>query len=116
MRDAIREIGKTFHLSTKVIYGDFAKDAGKRIENIEDEVKAYNRMARRMKKKPIEEKVYATRQGNTIVYNGYAAKAAMDPEVRKEMKVNGTQRGQYQRFLNQVRENVNKGIPIFWGL
>ena len=116
MREAIKEIGKHFHLSTKVIYGDFDKDAGKRIENIEDEVKAYNRMARRMKKKPIEEKVYTMRQGNTIVYNGYAAKAAMDPEVRKEMKVNGTQRGQYQRFLNQVRENVNKGIPIFWGL
>ena len=86
MRDAIREIGKTFHLSTKVIYGDFDQSVNKRIESVEDEVKAYNRMARRMKKKPIEERVYTLRQGNTIVYNGNAAMAAMDPEVRKEMK------------------------------
>lgn len=116
MRDAIAAIGKKSRLSTKVFYGDLDKDVGRRIENIEDEVKAYNKTAKQMNKPQIKEGVYKIHNGNTVTYNWHAARMVMDPEVSKEMIVRGRQRGQYQRFMNNVKDNVKKGIPLLWGV
>ena len=43
----------------------------------------------------------------TLIYN---------PEVLRDMKVNGAQRSKFTRFMKDVRDQVNKGIPLFWGV
>ena len=40
----------------------------------------------------------------------------MDPEVLKYMKTEGSQRSKFTKFLKDVHDQVNKGIPLFWGV
>lgn len=116
MKNAVEAIGKKYRLATVVSYGEFDSDVKSRIEDIEDEVKDYNRMARRLKFPLIEEEVYIRRTGSSVTYFPSAARAAMKVEVLKEMKVNGPQRSRYLKFLADVRKQVSLGVPIFWGL
>lgn len=116
MKNAIESIGKKYRLATVVSYGDFDADVKERIEGLEDEVKDYNRMARKMRFPLITEDVYITRTGSMITYSPSAARGAMKVEVLKEMKVNGAQRSKYLKFLAEVRKQVSMGVPIFWGL
>ena len=79
-------------------------------------MRAYNKAAKRLKKPPITDDVYIRRSGNMISYNPAAVDAAMDVEVRREMRVNGAQKAKYKKFMKYVRDQVAKGIPLFWGL
>ena len=97
-------------------YGDFEKPVGERIESIVKEVASYNKAAKKMKKKEIADNVYITHSGSTTYYNPAAADAAMDPEVLKYMKTEGSQRSKFTKFLKDVHDQVNKGIPLFWGV
>ncbi len=116
MKDSVQAIGRKFKLGTTVTYGDFEKPTAERIESIVKEVANYNKVAKKMKKKEIADSVYITHSGNMTTYNPMAADAAMDPEVLLEMKVNGPQKSKFTRFMKDVRDQVNKGIPLFWGV
>lgn len=116
MKDSIEGIGKRYRLGTVICFGDFDKSNQERIIGLVDEVKAYNKAAKKLKKLPITEDVYIRRDGDTTFYNPAAVDAAMDAEVQKDMKVNGMQKAKYTRFLKDVREQVAKGIPLFWGV
>jgi len=116
MKDSIESIGKRYKLATVVAYGDFAENAAKRIDGLEGEVKAYNKMAKKMKKPVIAEDVYVRHEGNVTLFDPGAVDRAMDPEVRKEMRVNGMLKSKYTRFLADLHQQVDKGIPLFWGL
>ena len=116
MREAVSAIGRKFRLATVVSYGDSDKGVGERIDGIVNEVRNYNKMARRMKKPVIEDDVYIRRMGPMVSYDGGAASRAMDAEVLKEMKVNGMQKSKYAKFMTDIRQQVNKGIPLYWGV
>ena len=116
MKNSIDAIGRRFRLATVVCYGDFDKDAGARIAGLVDEVRVYNKAAKKLKKPMIAEDVYVTRHGNSISYNPAAVDQAMDPEVLMEMKVNGVQKTKFAKFKKDVREQIMKGIPMFWGV
>ena len=116
MRDSVAAIGKRYNLATVVAYGDFQKSDQDRIQGLVREVEGYNRAAKKMKKEPIKEGVYMKRMGNSIMYDPRALDAAMDPEVLKYMKTEGSQKSKYAKFLKDVHDQVNKGIPIFWGV
>lgn len=116
MKDSVQAIGRKYKLATVVTYGDFEKPAGERIAGLVKEVANYNKAAKKLKKKEIAEDVYIRREGNTIYYSYRDADAAMDPEVLRDMKVNGAQRSKFTRFMKDVRDQVNKGIPLFWGV
>ncbi len=116
MKNSVQAIGRKYKLGTVVTYGDFEKPVGERIESIVKEVANYNKAAKKLKKAEIAEDVYITRKGNTIFYNPAAADAAMDPEVLREMKVNGPQKSKFTKFMKDVRQQVDKGIPLFWGV
>ena len=116
MKKSVEAIGRKYRLGTIVCYGDFEKDVNDRIEGLVDEVRAYNKAAKRLKKPPITDDVYIRRSGNMISYNPAAVDAAMDVEVRREMRVNGAQKAKYKKFMKDVRDQVAKGIPLFWGL
>lgn len=116
MKNSIEAVGKRYRLGTVVCYGDFDKGAADRIAGLNAEVRAYNKAAKKLKKAEIAETVYITREGNTVYYNPAAFDAAADPEVLKEMKVNGMQKSKFTRFKKDVRDQVRKGIPLFWGV
>ena len=116
MKNSIESIGKRYRLGTMVCYGDFDKGTGARIEGLNDEVRVYNKAAKKLKKPAIGEDVYITRQGNVTYYNPAAFDQAADPEVLKEMKVNGAQMSKFKKFMKDVRDQIKKGIPLFWGV
>ena len=116
MKNSVQAIGRKYKLGTTVTYGDFEKPVGERIEGIVKEVANYNKAAKKLKKKEIADDVYITHHGNVTTYNPAAADAAMDPEVLKYMKTEGSQRSKFTKFLKDVHDQVNKGIPLFWGV
>ena len=40
----------------------------------------------------------------------------MDPEVLRDMKANGPQKSKFVKFLKDIHQQVDKGIPLFWGV
>ena len=116
MKESVEAVGRKFRLATVVCYGDFEKGARERIEGIVDEVRAYNKAAKKLKKTAIADDVYVRREGNVTFYDPNAVDRAMDVEVRKEMRVSGSQKSRYTKFMKDVRDQVNKGIPLFWGV
>lgn len=116
MKQSVEAIGRKYKLGTVVCYGDFEKSAAERIAGIGDEVRAYNKAAKKLKKPAITDDVYIRREGNMTYYSSRAVDAAMDVEVRKEMRVNGVQKAKYTKFRKDIRDQVAKGIPLFWGV
>ncbi len=116
MKNSVQAIGRRYKLGTVVTYGDFEKPVAERIEGIVKEVANYNKAAKKMKKKEIADNVYITHRGNTTYFDPSAADAVMDPEVLKYMKTEGSQRSKFTKFLKDVHDQVNKGIPLFWGV
>ena len=116
MKDAVQAIGRKYKLGTVVTYGDFEKPTNERIEGLVKEVANYNKAAKKLKKKEIAESVYVRHQGNMTIFSPAAVDEAMDAEVLRDMKVNGAQRSKFTRFLKDVHDQVNKGIPLFWGV
>ena len=116
MKDSVTAVGKRYKLGTVVTYGDFEKPVGERIEGLVKEAANYNKTAKKLKKKPITEDVYVSRKGNMVMYDPVALDNAMEPEVLLEMKVNGSQKSKFKKFLADVHQQVDKGIPLFWGL
>ena len=116
MKNSVQAIGRKYKLGTVVTYGDFEKPVGERIESIVKEVSNYNKAAKKMKKKEIADSVYITRRGSATYYDPAAADAAMDPEVLKYMKTEGPQKSKFTKFMKDVHDQVNKGIPLIWGV
>ena len=116
MKDSVTAVGKRYKLGTVVTYGDFEKPVGERIEGLVKEAANYNKAAKKLKKKPITEDVYVSRKGNMVMYDPVALDNAMEPEVLLEMKVNGSQKSKFKKFLADIHQQVDKGIPLFWGL
>ena len=116
MKTSVEAIGKRYKLGTTVAYGDFEKNTTERIGGLVDEVRVYNKAAKKLRKPEITEDVYIQRSGNMTTYCPNKVDEAMDPEVRKEMRVNGSQKSGYTKFMKTIREQVSKGIPLFWGV
>ena len=51
-----------------------------------------------------------------VIYDPRAVDEAMEAEVLLDMKVNGAQKSKFTRFLKDVHDQVNKGVPLFWGV
>ena len=116
MKEAVETIGKKFRLATVVCYGDFEKSGAERIDGLCDEVKAYNKAAKKMKKPAITDDMFIRRDGNVISYNPQAVDEAMDVEVRKFMRTEGSQKSKFTKFMKDIHEQVDKGIPLYWGV
>ena len=116
MKDSVDAIGRRFRLATVTLYGDFDKSIDERIAGLTKEASSYNKAAKKLKKAEIGEEVYIKRHGNMISYDPRALDAAMDPEVLKDMKVNGALKSKYKKFMADVHQYVNSGMPLFWGV
>ena len=116
MKQSVEAIGRKYKLATVVCYGDFEKSAKERIAGIVDEVRAYNKAAKRLKKPEIADDDYIRHEGNMTYYSSRAVDEKMDIEVHKEMRVNGIQKAKYTKFRKAIYDQVAKGIPLFWGV
>ena len=116
MKESVSAIGRKFRLGTVVCYGDFDKGNDARIAGLVDEVKVYNKAAKKLKKPAIDDSIYISHMGNVTYFDSSAVDRAMDPEVLKEMKVNGGQKSKFTKFKKDIHEQVVKGIPLFWGV
>ena len=116
MKRSVEAIGKRFRLGTIVCYGGMDKGSGERIDALLDEVRLYNKVAKKAKKPEIADSVFITQHGNSMSYNPGAAYRAMDPEVMKEMKMVGSQKSKFTKFKKDVHDQILKGIPLFWGV
>ena len=116
MKNSVQAIGRKYKLGTVVTYGDFEKPVGERIASIVKEVANYNKVAKKLKKKEIPDSVYITHRGTTTYYDPSAADAVMDPEVLRDMKANGPQKSKFVKFLKDIHQQIDKGIPLFWGV
>ena len=116
MKQSVEAVGKRYKLATVVCYGDFEKSAEERIAGICDEVKSYNKAAKKLKKPPITDDMFIYHQGNVTYYSYQKADEAMDAEVLKEMKVNGMQKSKYTKFTKDIHDQIAKGIPLLWSV
>ena len=116
MKNSVEMIGKRFRLGTIVCYGSLDKGSVAKISDLTDEVRLYNKAAKKLKKPEIADSVYITRHGDSMSYSPMAAYQAMDPEVMKEMKVNGPQKSKFTKFKKDIHDQILKGIPLFWGV
>ena len=116
MKDAVEAIGRRFRLGTVVCYGDFDRSDDARIAGLVDEVRVYNKAAKKLRRQPISDNAYITHLGNTIRYDISAVDRAMEPDVLREMKVNGAQKPKFAKFKKNVHDQVQKGIPLIWSV
>ena len=116
MKDAVDAIGRRFKLATVTLYGDFEKSTDEQVKGLEKAVDSYNKTAKKLRKPTIGKDVYIKRQGGALAYDAVALDEAMDAEVLKEMKVNGAQKSRYAKFMKDVRQYVNEGMPLFWSV
>ena len=116
MKESVNLIGKRFRLATMTLYGDHDKEPGERIAGLTEEVANYNKAAKKLKKKEIAKSVYIRHEGNTTYFDPSAVDEAMDAEVLREMKVNGSQKSKYKKFMSDIHQYINAGMPLFWGV
>jgi len=116
MKESVDRIGKKYRLANALLYGDFSDGVEARIANLGKEVDNYNKAAKKLKKSAITDDVYIRREGNMTHYDPSAVDRAMDPEVLKEMKTNGAQKAKFTKFMKDVRQYVDAGMPLFWGV
>ena len=116
MKETIQAVGLRYRLGTVVCCGDFDKGTGGQIDGLVEEVRTYNKAAKKLKKRSVSDDVYITRNGNTVMYNPAAFYEAAEPEVLREMKVNGSQKSRFTKFKTDIQEQIRKGIPLLWGV
>lgn len=116
MKNSVQAIGRRYKLGTVVTYGDFEKSPAERCASLAKEVANYNKAAKKLRKVEIGPEVYISKRGGASYYDPIAADAAMEPEVLREMKVNGSQKSKFTKFMKDIRQQVEKGIPLFWGV
>ena len=73
------------------------------------DVKAYNRAARAAKAQQISIDDFVS--GRAIDAKGI--REAMNPEILRQMRIKD---GRYRKFLSEVRAQIDKGVPVFWGV
>ena len=73
------------------------------------DVKAYNRAARAEKLPQISIDDFVS--GRSIDAQGI--REAMNPDVLRKMRVKD---GRYRKFLSEVKAQIDKGVPVFWGV
>lgn len=79
------------------------------IKDIQKEVEMYNKAAKSEKEDEINMREFI--HGNIIQVG--AIKRAMKPRVVKKMR---TKDSRFKKFLTGVRTQVDKGIPVLWGV
>lgn len=82
------------------------------VSDVRKVVREYNNIARRQKKPKIDLDDYTITLDKVRYLNLGKLMSSMDIEVFRAIRQKD--RGDYQKFLNQIRENIDAGIPVCW--
>ena len=104
MIETVKEIG----VKKRLGFNQIVSMAGS-FDDITKEVVQYNKAAKSMKEAEIS--LAAHTQGNSVIVNEIYDE--MKPKVLKSMRLKDSR---YKKFLTGVKTQVDKGIPICWGV
>lgn len=104
MKEAVRAVGSKCRLGFNSVVSMSSK-----LSDIEKDVEAYNKAAKSMDEKELSMDDYIT--GNIIRVG--EIHAAMKPMVLKKMRLKDSR---YRKFLNGIKTQTAKGVPLFWGV
>lgn len=102
------ETVKTIGVKKRLAFNQIVSMAGS-FDGIAKEVDQYNKTAKSMKEAEIS--LAAHTQGNMVIVNEIYDE--MKPKVLKKMR---TKDSRYKKFLAGIKTQVDKGIPICWGV
>ena len=104
MREVVRTVGQKHGLGYQTVV---SLSAG--VGDLEDEINRYNKAAKAEKKPELSLAQFT--HGNTI--NVSEMREAMDAKVIYRMRQKDAR---MKKFLTGVRQQVNAGVPVFWGV
>ena len=107
MVGVVQRTGKKFGIRLSSLYQRVGEG-----DDLEKLVKDYNKAARRMKEPEI--RVVTQKQGRVTYLMVGETLDQMKPEV--EAGLWKSRKGEYNRFLKTIRENIDKGIPVVWSV
>ena len=109
MITAIEAIGKKCRLGlAHVARSNFS------LGKLEKQIATYNQVAKKEGKKPLNISNYIVKSGSLITYYPTKIYEDMDPKIVKLMALKDG--SGYKRFSKGVRQHINAGIPLFWGV
>ena len=109
MISAVETIGRRCRLGKREVV---AKIGG--WDDLEKQLKEYNKCAKRMKKPELRFDDFVTVKGNTRIFDVGKMKQAMEAKVVKAMSMRD--KSGYAKFLKGIREQTKRGVPLFWSV
>ncbi len=104
MKEAVSAIGEKNGLGFQNIV-DMTASFG----DIEEEIERYNKAAKSLKRPTLALSTFM--QGNRV--NVGDIREAMEPKVLYKMRLKDSR---FKKFSQGVRQQVNAGVPVFWGV
>ena len=104
MIDVVKMVGSKHRLGFSEIVR-----MSRTVDDVIKEVKAYNKVARSDKVEEISIEAHTT--GRRIDTN--SIREAMNPDTLRKMRVKD---GRYKKFSSEVKAQIDKGVPVFWGV
>ena len=104
MIDVVKMVGSKHRLG----YSEIVRMT-KSVDDVVREVKAYNKVAKVEKGEQISVDAHTVNRRIDTT----SLREAMDPEILRKMRVKD---GRYRKFLSEVKTQVDKGVPVFWGV
>lgn len=104
MIETVRLVGSKYRLG----YSEIVKMLGS-MDDVMKEIESYNKVAKAEKAEKISIERFT--YGNRIAIG--EMREAMSPKIVKKMRLKD---GRYRKFLTEVKAQVDKGVPVFWGV
>jgi len=104
MKETVREMGIKYRLG----YQDVVSFSGS-FKDIKNEIEMYNKAAKALDEKELSFDSFVS--GNVI--NVGDIRKTMKPKVLKRMR---TKDFRYKKFLTSVKNQIDAGIPVIWGV
>lgn len=109
MISAVETIGKKCKLGMREIVAKIGSwEDGAR------QLKEYNKTAKRMKRPELDINDYITVEGSTRTFHIGDMQRAMEAKVLKSMSMRD--KSGYKKFIAGIREQTNRGVPLFWSV
>lgn len=112
MIKALKSVSMKYKVNYKGLYTE------KNFENqnsISKFVTLYNSVANKEKKKPVDLNNYRHQVGNTIYMNDVKLVMDLDPDIFVKCRAE-KEPTDFKRFVYDIKENVDNGIPVLWAL
>ncbi|OGV51735.1 MAG: hypothetical protein A2017_10360 [Lentisphaerae bacterium GWF2_44_16] len=112
MLSSMKKAGTLFRVKVKDLYFDKNCNDFTKFQKF---LNGYNSVAKKDKKKGIDINNYKYQEGNTIFYDVSKIYDDLDPDIYVKYRAD-RDRSDYKRFLKEVKEEINAGLPVAWSV